>query len=819
VRRRTWRASLQSIKDMFYRQAMNRTRWLWFLTAIFSTALFAENFNPASVRSTTCAPPNYSCGFQAPAPELARSIPLVPSVQHRGLPSSVDLAPRMPPVSNQGQQNSCVAWATAYAMRSYHEENQRKWGYDAPVRGGKGDHVFSPAYVYNQINGGRDEGSVMENALSLMVREGVAPWSAMPYSDRDYRSQPNAEQKRAASSFKLQRYARLQHRDLDAIKAELAAGRPVIFGMGVDDAFYSLGATVYDGNGGKSYGGHAMTLVGYDDAKKSPRGHKGAFKIMNSWGSGWAEQGFGWISYQQWTKESPWALATFPNPPGDQIEEPSDTQTDEPAVEPEKIPPPAEVSASRGSFPDRIVVSWSQVQGAAAYVVIRAEPGSDEFQMLGHSQTTSFEDRAVQINTAYRYKIVAAVTQENYSDPEASPVAEGFASSGSGKPEKVTGLDAQAVNIGGRSAVNLKWAQTPLASSYEIARYESAAWKVIGTSQTLSFTDSAPPANATVAYAVRGAGAQRGPWSRAVQVKIAGENTPPPVPQNLRVSQGMRDKITVEWEPVPGASRYYVFRYSYEDESWSPARETTQPVFEDADPDVKSGDYFAYTVAASNKAGHSSYAKPAAGRANPNATRGVNLEPPLTVTGGVQGTTISISWEAVKGANQYSVFRAKKGDKPAFVASVTGNSYAAPFNETPGELYFYTIRAKSEFGGESADSRPVAAFTNKPRVVVADRRISDEGLDRFAGNWSGKFLERGSKPHIVNMKLSGREQKVQGSIRLGSDIFGFRGPYARGSNSIVADEVEIRLLDFGLVEVHFNSAQLGEVTAVLEREK
>jgi C1A family cysteine protease len=35
---------------------------------------------------------------------------------------------------------------------------------------------------------------------------------------------------------------------------------------------------------------HAVTICGYDDAKH-------AVKIMNSWGTGWGENGFSWIDY------------------------------------------------------------------------------------------------------------------------------------------------------------------------------------------------------------------------------------------------------------------------------------------------------------------------------------------------------------------------------------------------------------------------------------------------------------------------------------------------------------------------------------------
>ena len=43
------------------------------------------------------------------------------------------------------------------------------------------------------------------------------------------------------------------------------------------------------------FGGHAMVVIGYDDGLK-------AFEVMNSWGKGWANQGFVWIRYDDFAK-------------------------------------------------------------------------------------------------------------------------------------------------------------------------------------------------------------------------------------------------------------------------------------------------------------------------------------------------------------------------------------------------------------------------------------------------------------------------------------------------------------------------------------
>ncbi|MEZ4955452.1 MAG: C1 family peptidase [Saprospiraceae bacterium] len=44
-------------------------------------------------------------------------------------------------------------------------------------------------------------------------------------------------------------------------------------------------------------GGHAMTIVGYDDGKN-------AFRIVNSWGTNWGDNGFAWVDYSLMTNPS-----------------------------------------------------------------------------------------------------------------------------------------------------------------------------------------------------------------------------------------------------------------------------------------------------------------------------------------------------------------------------------------------------------------------------------------------------------------------------------------------------------------------------------
>ena len=57
----------------------------------------------------------------------------------------------LPPVGNQGGEGSCVGWSTGYYSYTYGVAKQRRLTKEQ-LQDPKWQ--FSPAYIYNQLNGG-----------------------------------------------------------------------------------------------------------------------------------------------------------------------------------------------------------------------------------------------------------------------------------------------------------------------------------------------------------------------------------------------------------------------------------------------------------------------------------------------------------------------------------------------------------------------------------------------------------------------------------------------------------------------------------------
>jgi len=229
------------------------------------------------------------------------------------LPEKVSLQQHCPKVFNQGEQGSCVAWASAYSARTILE---------AQRTGKNPDEIaYSPAFMYNLISIDHNtcQGSYIKYAMDNLTEIGAVGFDEFKYDPKDCNRKPNTELKNKARKNTIKGFQRLTIEDkgktyeMLAMKQNLAQGSPVIIGMMVGGSFMQAmeGKDVwfpknndYNQNG---FGGHAMTVVGYDDYKEG-----GAFLLMNSWGENWGKNGFCWLRYSDFKEFNVEAYGLYP---------------------------------------------------------------------------------------------------------------------------------------------------------------------------------------------------------------------------------------------------------------------------------------------------------------------------------------------------------------------------------------------------------------------------------------------------------------------------------------------------------------------------
>ncbi|HRD54619.1 MAG TPA: C1 family peptidase [Flavobacteriales bacterium] len=234
------------------------------------------------------------------------------------LPERYSLDKFAPPRLNQGQQGSCVAWASAYAARSI-IHNQATGA--APSKAS----AFSPSFMYNRIKieNSNCQGSYLHRAMDDMLVRGAVPFSEFAYSDQTCNNAPDPSIERNASRYRIKGFQRLSRSDdpnspvdLLAMKQQLAQGSPVVIGMMVGGSFMQgmEGQEIWYPTANdqqmRGFGGHAMCVIGYDDFKLGTEG--GAFQIMNSWGPEWGSNGIAWVPYDAFAYFTKEAYAVYP---------------------------------------------------------------------------------------------------------------------------------------------------------------------------------------------------------------------------------------------------------------------------------------------------------------------------------------------------------------------------------------------------------------------------------------------------------------------------------------------------------------------------
>jgi C1A family cysteine protease len=225
-------------------------------------------------------------------------LPLLAANQDRralGKSLAPDLRAFFPAVKCQGGLAASPAYACA-ALVEYFQRRIHGKSVD-----GSALFLYKMARQLERCRG--DVGASLRTTLKALVRFGLPPITQSPEIPANFDEVPPAHlfaysrDYESVAYFRLDRPVTAPVQTLSLLKSCLVAGLPVAFGFTVCDNV-SLDADIpFPSSFETVVGGQAVVAVGYDD-KRRIRSEKGAIRIRNSWGTGWGEDGYGWLPYR-----------------------------------------------------------------------------------------------------------------------------------------------------------------------------------------------------------------------------------------------------------------------------------------------------------------------------------------------------------------------------------------------------------------------------------------------------------------------------------------------------------------------------------------
>lgn len=222
------------------------------------------------------------------------------------IPAKFMLTDYVPPIGDQRNSGSCVAWAVGYYASSIIYNTS----FGIRSSEGKWSNRFDPWFLYNQFSYVNDDlcedGLPWSTAFDLAGRVGNKKLTLPPYDLHCSKEWSINDIKETVSITKKYKITKADYIDpekstsIDFIKTEISKYMyPVVIGIShYGEGLDNIGSDgIFKPEYNENRWGHAMTIVGYDDNVNG-----GSFLVVNSWGEDWGNNGYMWYNYKDFKK-------------------------------------------------------------------------------------------------------------------------------------------------------------------------------------------------------------------------------------------------------------------------------------------------------------------------------------------------------------------------------------------------------------------------------------------------------------------------------------------------------------------------------------
>ena len=359
---------------------------------------------------------------------------------------------------------------------------------------------------------------------------------------------------------------------------------------------------------------------------------------------------------------------------------------------------------------------------ANGYYIYRANSSSGTFSRVGQvlvGDNTDYSDMGLSEGKTFYYKVSA------YNEAGESGKSSYVYATTIPAPTNIVAIAQDSYSI------KVSWAKVANVDGYHVYRANSSSgtYENVGTvssGSTVNYVDTGLEAGRTYFYKVCAyKGADTSSLSSYDYVA-----TPLPKPTNVS-AVGKSKAIEVSWNPVTGATGYYVYRAAVATDPYMKVGTITSgsvTVWENTG--LSANKTYYYKVSAYNDSGEGS-------KSNYTSATTLSGSVPSVPTGvnakGVDNSSIEVSWNKVTDANGYHVYRSVGNDLNYQNINTIDSGDTTTYKNTnleSGTEYYYRVTAYNA-NGESQKSDYSSAMPDpwlRPGKPYAPKNVAAEAI-------------------------------------------------------------------------------------------
>lgn len=399
--------------------------------------------------------------------------------------------------------------------------------------------------------------------------------------------------------------------------------------------------------------------------------------------------------------------------------------------------PPGSVTASDGTYTDKVQIQWTNSSGESLYfAVFRATLNLSSLAVQISPDSwlsgSSFDDTTAIPGKTYYYFVKSSRYGNGWR-------AGDFSASDAGSREISPPEDVEASDGQYSDRIVIKWSSCYGATHYKVYRNTTPVATELNVLSGLiwipdtSFTDLTAVTGVTYYYWVRAAKSELGSYASGFSAANTGWVAFTSAPDAVASDGTYTDRVEVSWNTVAGANYYRLYRGTSRIWIGAIAISDWQTGSTFNDTGTETGTIYYYWVKASANASGT----------NPtgfgNSDTGFkNFIPPTGViaTDGSSTSSIQITWNSVENANWYRVYRSSYNIPCECPISnwMTARKFLDS-SPVPGALYYYWVKAAgdtnitiSTHSSSNSGYRKIAA----PSVTATTGTFTD----RVVINWT-----------------------------------------------------------------------------------